>query len=79
MQHEREEQDAEREVEEPPSPTTLDEVLDTRPRPAVEPVVVPRWVQLVTLPLALVGLVALLGRPGRSCCCSRSPGWSRCC
>src|SRR5580765_2696624 len=64
MQHEREEQDAEREVEEPPEPETLDEVLETRPRPAVEPVVVPRWVQLVTLPLALVGMVALLEAAG---------------
>jgi putative heme transporter len=64
MQHEREEQDAEREVEEPPEPEQLNEVLETEPRPAVEPVVVPRWVQLVTLPLALVGIVALLEAAG---------------
>jgi predicted PurR-regulated permease PerM len=64
MQHEREEQAAERDVEEPPEPEELDEVLETEPRAAVEPVVVPRWVQLVTLPLAIVGLVALLDAAG---------------
>jgi predicted PurR-regulated permease PerM len=64
MQHEREEQAAEREVEEPPEPDEVKEVLDTGPRPAVEPVVVPRWVQLVTLPLAIVGVVALVEAAG---------------
>src|SRR5919109_2656529 len=64
MQHEREEQAAERDDEEAPEPQELDEVLDTEPRPAVDPVVVPRWVQLVTLPLAIVGLVALLDAAG---------------
>jgi predicted PurR-regulated permease PerM len=64
MQHEREEQAAEREAEEPPEPHEVEKVLDTGSRPAVEPVVVPRWVQLVTLPLAIVGLVALLEAAG---------------
>src|SRR5919197_578302 len=39
-------------------------VLESEPRPGVEPVVVPRWVQLVTLPLAIVGVVALLDAAG---------------
>jgi predicted PurR-regulated permease PerM len=64
MQHEREEPDAEREVEESPEPQELEQVLDTEPAATVEPVVVPRWVQLVTLPLALLGLVALLEAAG---------------
>jgi predicted PurR-regulated permease PerM len=65
MQHEREEQAAEREDLEAPEPEELEEVLEAEPRPAVAPVVVPRWVQLVTLPLAIVGLVALLSAAGR--------------
>jgi predicted PurR-regulated permease PerM len=65
MQHEREEQAAERDVEETPEPQELQEVLNSDPRPAVDPVVVPRWVQLVTLPLAIFGLVALLEAAGR--------------
>jgi predicted PurR-regulated permease PerM len=65
MQHEREEQATERDVEETPEPQELEEVLEAEPRPAVEPVVVPRWVQLVTLPLAIVGIVALLQAAGR--------------
>jgi predicted PurR-regulated permease PerM len=46
------------------TPASVDDVLDVPPRPAVDPVVVPRWVQLVTLPLAIVGLVALLEAAG---------------
>src|SRR4051812_28791633 len=64
MQHEREEPAAERDVEEPPEPPELGDVVDTEPPAGVEPVVVPRWVQLVTLPLAIVGLVALLNAAG---------------
>jgi predicted PurR-regulated permease PerM len=65
MQHEREEQAAERTVqEEPPEAQEPDKVLESEPRPGVEPVVVPRWVQLVTLPLAIVGVVALLDAAG---------------
>ena len=70
MQHEREEQEAERHDQEPPepeelTPKELEEVLEAEPGTAVAPVVVPRWVQLVTLPLAIVGLVALLEAAGR--------------
>jgi predicted PurR-regulated permease PerM len=65
MQHEREETDAEREGEEAPEPQELNQVLDTEPRPAVDPVVVPRWVQLVMLPLAIVGIVSLLSAAGK--------------
>src|SRR5262245_49485844 len=52
------------EIRESQEPESIDDVLDTPPRPAVDPVVVPRWVQLVTLPLAIVGLVALLSAAG---------------
>src|SRR4051795_9322837 len=34
------------------------------PRPAAAPVVVPRWVQMVLLPLALLGAYALVGAAG---------------
>jgi predicted PurR-regulated permease PerM len=62
---EREEPTADREQpEEPLEPQEADEVLDTHPTAAAEPVVVPRWVQLVTLPLAIVGVVALLEAAG---------------
>src|SRR3954451_2488619 len=69
MQRERDEPDSAREPpeeppEEPLEPQEADAVLDTPPAPSVEPVVIPRWVQLVTLPLAIVGLVALLRAAG---------------
>src|SRR3954453_21818454 len=64
MQHEREEPAAERDVEEPQEPQERGDVFDTEPPAGVEPVGVPRWVQLVTLPLAIVGLVALLNAAG---------------
>jgi putative heme transporter len=65
MQREREEPAAEREQpEEPLEPQEADEVLEAPPPVTVEPVVVPRWVQLVTLPLAIVGFVALLEAAG---------------
>src|SRR3954470_7290940 len=65
MQRERDEPDSAREQpEEPLEPHEAEEVLNTPPAPAVEPVVVPRWVQLVTLPLAIVGLVGLLRAAG---------------
>jgi predicted PurR-regulated permease PerM len=47
----------------PEDPTPLD-VPTPQPPAAVEPVVVPRWIQLVLLPLALFGLVALLRAAG---------------
>src|SRR4051812_33501282 len=65
MQRERDEPDSEREQpDEPLEPQDADEVMNTPPGGAVEPVVVPRWVQLVTLPLAIVGLVGLLRAAG---------------
>jgi predicted PurR-regulated permease PerM len=65
MQRERDEPDSEREQPaQPLKPQDADEVLDAPPARAVEPVVVPRWVQLVTLPLAIVGLVGLLRAAG---------------
>jgi predicted PurR-regulated permease PerM len=41
-----------------------DEVLDTPPPARVAPVIVPRWVQLVALPLAVLGLYQLLRAAG---------------
>src|SRR4051794_38545262 len=48
------------------APTEAQPVLDTTPAPParVEPVVVPRWVQLVLLPLAIVGAYLLLRAAG---------------
>jgi predicted PurR-regulated permease PerM len=64
MQRERDEPASGGEPEEPREPQEADEVLDRPPPAAAEPVVVPRWVQLVTLPLAIVGFVALLEAAG---------------
>jgi predicted PurR-regulated permease PerM len=49
-----------------PAPEQVQPVLDTPPAPParVEPVVVPRWVQLVLLPLAIVGAYLLLRAAG---------------
>jgi AI-2E family transporter len=65
MQRERDEAASEREPpDESLEPQEAEQALNTAPAPAVEPVVVPRWVQLVTLPLAIFGLVGLLRAAG---------------
>ena len=47
----------------PPAPPEPSEPQD-RPPPPVAPVVVPRWIQLVVLPLAILGAWALLRAAG---------------
>jgi len=47
-----------------PEPPDAEEQVDGKPVPAVPPVVVPRWVQLVVLPLALLGLWELARKSG---------------
>ncbi len=41
-----------------------EETVEGKPNPAVPPVVVPRWIQLVVLPLALLGLWELARKSG---------------
>jgi predicted PurR-regulated permease PerM len=48
-----------------PEDIEAEEIADTPPPARVEPVVVPRWVQLVALPLALIGFYELLRASGR--------------
>src|SRR4051794_32101173 len=50
-----------------PAPPDPQPVLNTTPGPParIEPVLVPRWVQLVLLPLAIVGAYMLLKAAGR--------------
>src|SRR6185437_4942760 len=54
-------QDTGPDVEEPAVP---ENVSPPPPRPAAAPVLVPRWVQLVLLPLAIVGAYALVRASG---------------
>jgi predicted PurR-regulated permease PerM len=54
-------QDIEPDVEEPAVPENVPEAPS---RPAVEPVVVPRWVQMVMLPLAVIGAYGVVRAAG---------------
>jgi putative heme transporter len=58
-------QDTEPDVEAPPEPPAVPENVPPPPAvPAVAPVVVPRWVQMVLLPLAIVGAYVVLQAAG---------------
>jgi predicted PurR-regulated permease PerM len=59
-----EEQTGQAERTEPTDGPEVDETVEGKPDPAVPPVVVPRWVQLVVLPLALLGLWELARKSG---------------
>jgi predicted PurR-regulated permease PerM len=50
--------------QEPVEEDRAEEEVEGKPNPAVPPVVVPRWVQLVVLPLALLGLWELARKSG---------------
>lgn len=57
-------QDTESDVEAPPEPPEPPAPLPMPVRPAVAPVVVPRWVQMVMLPLAIIGAYGVLRAAG---------------
>src|SRR3954447_7569741 len=58
-------QDTEPDVEAPTDePAVPENVREQPPRPAVPPVMVPRWMQMVLLPLAIIGAYGVLRAAG---------------